>query len=83
MCVCVCARVRVRARVCARVCVRACVCVRVCVCMRVCVCVYCGVGACAGGVRFSNSDRIISSNYRILLLLKMSIPNMYRCISID
>ncbi len=34
-------------------------------CVCVCVCVYCGVvwcgvGACAGGVRFSNSDRIIS-----------------------
>ncbi len=28
-----------------------------------------------GGVRFSNSNRIIPSDYRILLLLKMPIPN--------
>ncbi len=35
------------------------------------------VGTCAGGVRFSNSNRIIHSDYRILLLLKMHIPNMY------
>ncbi len=33
-----------------------------------------GLVACAGGVRFSNSNRIIPSNYRILLLLKMPIP---------
>ncbi len=32
--------------------------------------------ACAGGVRFSNSNRIIPSDYRILLLLKMPIPIM-------
>ncbi len=35
------------------------------------------VGTCAGGVRFSNSNRIIPSDYRILLLLKMPIPNRY------
>ncbi len=35
------------------------------------------VGTCAGGVRFSNSNRIIHSDYRILLLLKMHIPNIY------
>ncbi len=29
---------------------------------------------CAGGVRFSNSNRITHSDYRILLLLKMHIP---------
>ncbi len=33
------------------------------------------MGTCAGGVRFSNSNRIIHSDYRILLLLKMHIPN--------
>ncbi len=33
-------------------------------------------GTCAGGVRFSNSNRIIPSDYRILHLLKMPIPNM-------
>ncbi len=49
------------------------------------VCAWVGVwvrgwaGACAGGVRFSNSNRIIPSDYRILLLLKMPIPNTYRC----
>ncbi len=32
-------------------------------------------GTCAGGVRFSNSNRIIPSDYRILLLLKMPIPS--------
>ncbi len=38
----------------------------------------CGrAGACAGGVRFSNSNRIIPSDYRILHLLKMPIPNIY------
>jgi len=61
LCVCVCVCVRVR--------------VRVCVC--VCVCVRGWAGACAGGVRFSNSNRIIPSDYRILLLLKMPIPNTY------
>ncbi len=44
-----------------------------------CVCVFVRVGgwagACAGGVRFSNSNRIIPSDYRILLLLKMPIPS--------
>ncbi len=35
------------------------------------------MGTCAGGVRFSNSNRIIHSDYRILLLLKMHIPNIY------
>ncbi len=35
-----------------------------------------GGGACAGGVWFSNSNRIIISDYRILLLLKMPIPNI-------
>ncbi len=39
-----------------------------CVCMRAWVH--------AGGVRFSSSNRIIPSDYRILLLLKMPIPNM-------
>ncbi len=33
-------------------------------------------GACAGGVRFLNSNRIIPSDYRILLLLKMPIPTI-------
>ncbi len=42
-----------------------------------CVCVGGWAGACAGGVRFSNSNRIIPSDYRILLLLKMPIPNIY------
>ncbi len=50
----------------------------------VCVCVFVRVGGwagtCAGGVRFSNSNRIIHSDYRILLLLKMHIPN--RCMYI-
>jgi len=55
----------------------------VCVCARgcVCVCVFVRVGgwacACVGGVRSSNSNRIIPSDYRILLLLKMPIPNLY------
>ncbi len=53
----------------------------VCVCARVCVCVFVRVGgwacACVGGERFSNSNRIIPSDYRILLLLKMPIPNIY------
>ncbi len=50
----------------------------VCVCARVCVFVRVGGWACAcvGGERFSNSNRIIPSDYRILLLLKMPIPNM-------
>ncbi len=34
------------------------------------------MGTCAGGVRFSNSNRIIHSDYRILLLLKMHIPTI-------
>ncbi len=53
-------------------------------CVCVCACVYvCAwwAGACAGGVRFSNSNRIIPSDYRILLLLKMPIPSMYVYIS--
>ncbi len=55
-----------------------CVCARahvlcVCVCARACA----WVGTCAGGVRFSNRNRIIPSDYRILLLLKMPIPNLY------
>ncbi len=54
------------------VCVCVCVRVRACVCVRVCV----WAGACAGGVRFSNSNRIIPSDYRILLLLKMPIPSL-------
>ncbi len=39
------------------------------VCVRVC-------GRVHGGVRFSNSNRIIPSDYRILHLLKMPIPNI-------
>ncbi len=63
MCVCVCVGV----------CVGVCgVCVWCCVCVCVSVC----VGTCTGGVRFSNSNRIIHSDYRILLLLKMHIPNI-------
>ncbi len=56
-----------------------CVCVRACVCVCVCVCVRVGgwAGTCAGGVRFSNSNRIIPSDYRILHLLKMPIPTTY------
>ncbi len=50
----------------------------VCVCVRACVCVRRWAGACAGGVRFSNSNRIIPSDYRILLLLKMLIPSRQR-----
>ncbi len=53
----------------------------VCVCARVggrvCVRARGWAGACAGGVRFSNSNRIIPSDYRILLLLKMPIPSNY------
>ncbi len=48
-----------------------------CVCVFVFVRVCAWAGACAGGVRFSNSNRIIPSDYRILLLLKMPIPNIY------
>ncbi len=49
-----------------------------------CVCVRTWVGACAGGVRFSNSNQIIPSDYQILLLLKMPIPNkhIYVCICV-
>ncbi len=56
-----------------------CVCVCVCVCApaRACVCARGWAGTCAGGVRFSNSNRIIPSDYRILHLLKMPIPNLY------
>ncbi len=36
------------------------------------------LGTSTGGVRFSNSNRIIPSDYQILLLLKMPIPNVYR-----
>ncbi len=46
-----------------------------CVCVCVCARARGWAGACAGGVRFSNSNRIIPSDYRILLLLKMPIPN--------
>ncbi len=51
----------------------------VCVCVRACVrgCARGCAGTCAGGVRFSNSNRITHSDYRILLLLKMHIPNLY------
>ncbi len=35
------------------------------------------MGTCTGGVRFLNSNRIIPSDYRILLLLKMAIPSLY------
>ncbi len=54
-----------------------CVCVCVCVCVCACVCARGWAGACVGGERFSNSNRIIPSDYRILLLLKMPIPNVY------
>ncbi len=47
-------------------------CVCACVCARGCARGW--AGACAGGVRFSNSNRIIPSDYRILHLLKMPIP---------
>ncbi len=49
-----------------------------CACVRVRACVRARgwVGTCAGGVRFSNSNRIIPSDYRILLLLKMPIPTV-------
>ncbi len=40
-------------------------------------CVYIYIHTCAGGVRFSNSNQIIPSDYRILLLLKMPVPNIY------
>ncbi len=53
------------------------VCVCVCVCARACVCARGWAGTCAGGVRFSNSNRIIPSDYRILHLLKMPIPTVY------
>ncbi len=43
----------------------------------VCVCVCVWVGTCTGGVRFLNSNRIIPSDYRILLLLKMAITSLY------
>ncbi len=50
-------------------------------CVCVCACVFVGVGgwacACVGGERFSNSNRIIPSDYRILLLLKMPIPSAF------
>ncbi len=89
VCVCVCAWVGGRACVCVCVCVCAwvggrVVGVRVRACVRaraggwacVCVCARAWVGGCMqGGVRFSNSNRIIPSDYRILLLLKMPIPN--------
>ncbi len=42
-------------------------------CVWVCAC----MSACTGGVRFSNSNRIIPRDYRILLLLKMPIPSLY------
>ncbi len=45
-------------------------------CVCVCVCAWVG-GYMPGGVRFSNSNRIIPSDYRILLLLKMPIPTIY------
>ncbi len=43
-----------------------------------CLCAWVGGWACAcvGGERFSNSNRIIPSDYRILLLLKMPIPSI-------
>ncbi len=55
------------------------VCVCVCVCARARAYARVGglAGTCAGGVRFSNSNRIIPSDYRILHLLKMPIPNIY------
>ncbi len=63
-------------------CVCVCVSVCVCVCVCVCACVFVRVGgwacACMGGERFSNSNRIIPSDYRILLLLKMPIPTVNR-----
>ncbi len=46
----------------------------------VCVCARGWAGTCAGGVRFSNSNRIIPSDYRILHLLKMPIPSVYLCV---
>ncbi len=48
-------------------------------CVCVCVCAVRVGGwacACVGGERFSNSNRIIPSDYRILLLLKMPIPTI-------
>ncbi len=77
MCVCVCVCVCVGgwaggwACVCVRACARGRVGGRACVCVRA----RGWAGACTGGVRFSNSNRIIPSDYRILLLLKMPIPN--------
>ncbi len=59
-----------------------CVCVGVCVRARVCVCVRACMSACTGGVRFSNSTRIIPRDYRILLLLKMPIPSMHYTVPI-
>ncbi len=43
-------------------------------CVCVCVCARGWACACVGEERFSNSNRIIPSDYRILLLLKMPIP---------
>ncbi len=57
-------------------CVCVCVCVCVCARARACVCARGWAGTCAGGVRFSNSNRIIPSDYRILHLLKMPIPTV-------
>ncbi len=39
-------------------------------------------GTCTGGVRFSNSNRIIPSDYRILHLLKMPIPKAYTLLNL-
>ncbi len=57
-------------------CVCVCVCVRAWVGGHVCVRVGGWACACVGGERLSNSNRIIPSDYRILLLLKMPIPSM-------
>ncbi len=38
-------------------------------------CLWVFVRECRGGVRFSNNNRIIPSNFRILFLLGMPIPN--------
>ncbi len=49
-------------------------------CVCVCVCARARVGGrvhAREGCDFSNSNRIIPSDYRILLLLKMPIPNIY------
>ncbi len=48
--------------------------VRACLRVPVCVCVCVRVGACAEGVRFSYSNRLIPSDYWILFFLKMPIP---------